>query len=187
MKTQGRSLIIIATLLVVASAMSRLVLYPHNFSPMIAMALFGGAVIKDKKYAIALPIFAMLLSDVLFEVLHIAVGFWGWGQLIGYGIMIGITLLGGLIRKISLVSVGATTLLSSLLFFFFSNSSVFFLEGSFNPTYSKDVTGYINCLVAGLPFLKNSMIADLTYSSILFGAYYFSMQNIKQVAVVKAK
>ncbi len=187
MKTQGRSLIIIATLLVVASAMSRLVLYPYNFSPMIAMALFGGAVIKDKKYAIALPLFAMLLSDVLFEVLHIAVGFWGWGQLIGYGIMIGITFLGSFIRKINVVSVGATTLLSSLIFFFLSNSSVFFLEGNYNPTYASDFSGYINCLAAGLPFLKNSLIADLTFSAILFGAYYISMQNVKQVALAKTK
>ncbi len=156
---------------------------------MIAMALFGGAVIKDKKYAIALPLFAMLLSDVLFEVLHIAVGFWGWGQLIGYGIMIGITFLGSLIRKISIVSVGATTLLSTFIFYFLSNSSVFFLEGNINPTYSHDFNGYITCLAAGLPFMKNSIIADLTFSIILFGAYFLAMQSVKkeQVVLVESK
>ena len=36
----------------------------------------------------------MLLSDIMFEISGIAPGFWGWGQLTGYGILATITLIG---------------------------------------------------------------------------------------------
>ena len=182
MKT-NRSLIIIAALLIVASALSRLILYPDNFSPMIAMALFGGAVIRDKKYAVALPILSMFLSDVLFEVLNIAPGFWGWGQLVGYGIMIFIAFLGSSMGRFNAVKVGGFSILSSLIFYFLSNTSFFILDNPVYHTYTSDLQGYFNCLAGGLPFLKTGLIADLVFSSILFGSYYLAMQNVNRVAV----
>ena len=187
MKTQ-RSLIIIAVILIVASALSRLALYPYNFSPMIAMALFGGAVLRDKKYAVALPILAMFLSDVLFEVLHIAPGFWGWGQLVGYGIMILITFIGSNIRKVSAVKVGGFSILSSVIFFLLSNSSFFILDNPIYHTYSQDMNGYFNCLAGGLPFLLKGGIADLVYSGILFGTYVLSMKEVarREMTAVKS-
>ena len=42
---------------------------PDGFAPQIAMALFGGAIIKDKKWAFALPLFSMFLSDLLYQAL----------------------------------------------------------------------------------------------------------------------
>ncbi|MGF2413439.1 MAG: DUF6580 family putative transport protein, partial [Ferruginibacter sp.] len=71
MQQQNKTSILIAVLLVVAAAISRVILYPHNFSPMVGMALFAGAIFTDKRLAFALPIFAMLLSDIMFEVFNI--------------------------------------------------------------------------------------------------------------------
>src|SRR3954451_11003039 len=45
---------------------------PWGFAPQIAMAIFGGAVIKDKKWAFALPVFSMFLSDLLYQGLYSA-------------------------------------------------------------------------------------------------------------------
>ena len=78
MKKQDNSLMIIAILMILAAAISRLVLYPNNLSPIIGMSLFAGATIKDKKLAFAMPLLAMFLSDVMFEVFNVAQGFWGW-------------------------------------------------------------------------------------------------------------
>lgn len=154
--------------MILAAAMSRIAFYPLNFSPVIAMALFGGAIFKDKKLAFALPLLAMFLSDVIFQVTNIATGFWGWGQLVGYGILALITMLGFNLKKINVVNVTGFSIASSLLFFFLSNSSVWIFD---TTTYSKTFSGWVNCLAAGVPFLKNGLAADLVYSALFFGGY----------------
>ncbi len=165
---QRTTLVLIAIAMILAAALSRLAFYPLNFSPVIAMALFAGAVIKDKKLAFLLPLAAMFLSDVLFEVTNIAPGFWGWGQLIGYGIFALITVLGFSLKKINVFKVAGFSIASSLIFFLLSNSSVWLLSTNY---YAPNFTGWVECLAAGIPFLKNGMAADLVYSAVFFGGF----------------
>ena len=168
MMKQNTTMFLIAVVMILAAALSRIAFYPLNFSPVIAMALFGGAVIKDKKLAFALPLLAMFLSDVIFEFTNIATGFWGWGQLIGYGIFALITIFGFNLKKISVQNVTGFAIASSLIFFFISNTSVWIFD---NTTYAQNFSGWINCLAAGIPFLKNGLAADLIYSALFFGGY----------------
>lgn len=186
MKRQDISLVIIAVLMVVAAALSRVLFYPLNYSPVIAMALFGGSIIKDKKIAFALPLFAMLLADILFEVFNIATGFWGWGQLIGYGIFAVITLLGFKLKKINVVNVAGFSILSSVIFYFLSNSTYWLVDNRIYLLYSQDFQGYINCLTGGLPFLEKSWYVDLAYSAIFFGGYVlfdrYAVRRTKAIA-----
>ncbi len=172
MNKQSRSTLIIAVLLIVIAALSRVILYPHNFSPIIGMAIFSGAVIKDRRLAFALPILSMFLSDVIFEVSGIADGFWGWGQLVGYGILALITVIAFSMKKINVLSVAGYSIGSSLLFFFLSNSAFFVFDNPIYHTYTQDFKGYIDTLIGGLPFLKTGVIADLAYSTVLFGTYF---------------
>lgn len=172
MNKQNTSTLIIAALLIVLAAISRVVMYPDNFSPIIGMAIFAGAVIKDRRFAFALPLLAMFLSDVLFEVFNIAPGFWGWGQLVGYGILSLITVIAFSMKKISVPRVAGYAIGSSLLFFWLSNSAFFVFDNPVFHLYPQNFSGYIASLVAGIPFLKTGIIADLVYSGVLFGAYY---------------
>jgi hypothetical protein len=174
MQQQNRSTILIAVLLVLAAALSRVLLYPDNFSPMVGMAIFAGAVIKDKRFAFALPLFAMFLSDLIFEVSGIADGFWGWGQLVGYGIFALITIIAFSMKKISVVSVVSYSLLSSVLFFILSNSAFFVFDNPVYHTYTQDFNGYIDTMIGGLPFFRTALVADLVYSGVLFGTYYLA-------------
>jgi hypothetical protein len=185
MNKQNTSTLIIAALLVVIAALSRVILYPHNFSPIIGMAVFSGAVIKDRRLAFALPLLSMFLSDVLFEVFNIAPGFWGWGQLIGYGILALITIIAFSMKKINVLSVAGYSIASSLLFFFLSNSAFFVFDNPIYHTYTQNFNGYIATLAGGLPFLKTGIIADLVYSTVLFGTYFLVQHfafNKKEVA-----
>ncbi|MFM6926312.1 MAG: DUF6580 family putative transport protein [Ferruginibacter sp.] len=172
MNKQNRTTLITAVLLVVIAAVSRVILYPHNFSPIIGMAVFAGAAIKDRKLAFALPLLSMFLADVLFEVLTIAPGFWGWGQLVGYGILALITVIAFSMKKISVFTVAGYSIGSSLLFFFLSNSAFFVFDNPIYHTYTQDFNGYIATLAGGLPFLKNGIVADLVYSTVLFGTFF---------------
>ncbi len=176
MNKQTNSAILIASVLIIVAAVSRVIMYPDNFSPIIGMAIFAGAVLKNKRLAFALPLLAMFLSDVLFEVFNIAPGFWGWGQLVGYGILALITVIAFSMKKISVLKVAGYSIGSSLLFFFLSNSAFFVFDNAVFNLYPQNFTGYIASLVAGIPFLKTGLIADLVYSGILFGTYYL-IQN----------
>lgn len=172
MQKQKTNAILVAVLLILAAAISRVVMYPDNFSPMIGMAIFGGAIINDKRLAFALPIFSMLLSDVLFEVCHIAPGFWGWGQLVGYGIFALITVLAFSLKKVTVPRVAAYSVGSSILFFILSNASFFFIDNTIYHTYPQTANGFVDCYVQALPFLKTGILADLVYSGVLFGSWY---------------
>lgn len=172
MTKQSTSPLLIASLLIVIAAVSRVIMYPDNFSPIIGMAIFAGAVIKDRRLAFALPVLAMFLSDVLFEVFNIAPGFWGWGQLVGYGILALITIIAFSMKKINAFSVAGYSIGSSLLFFFLSNSAFFVFDNPIYHTYTQNFNGYIDTLIGGLPFLRTGILADLVYSTILFGSYY---------------
>ena len=49
--------------LIALAALSRLLPHPPNFSPVEAIALFGGAYFGRKSLALVVPLLAMLLSD----------------------------------------------------------------------------------------------------------------------------
>ena len=176
MRKQPVSSILIAVLLILAAAISRVIMYPHNFSPMIGIAIFAGAVIHDKRLAFALPLFSMLLSDLMFEVFKIAPGFWGWGQLVGYGIFALITFMAFSMKKINLVNIAGYSILSSVIFFLLSNTSFYIFDNPLYHTYPQNFNGFVDCFVQALPFFRTSLVADLVYSGVLFGSYYLVQQ-----------
>lgn len=183
MNKQEKRMIWIAAAMIICAALLRLVLYPHNFSPVIAMALFSGAVVKDKKLAFALPLFSMFLSDVGFQVFNIATGFWGWGQLIGYAIIAALTIFGFSLKKINAIKLLGFSISSSLIFFFLSNSTVWIFSKGY---YAASFSGWMDCLTAGVPFLKTGLVADLFYSVVLFGSYVLLQQNSNRRVVANS-
>lgn len=171
--------IIIATALIIVAATLKVVTFPNSFTPIIAIALFCGAIFEEKKMAFIIPLLAMLLADVVLELSSKAAGFYGWGQLANYACLVFVTLLGVAMRKINVASVAGFSVASSLLFYFLSNSSVFFMSAGY---YEPSVNGYLLCMEAGLPFLQKGILVDLLFSTIFFGSYYFYTVKNKQVA-----
>lgn len=178
---QSASIILLTVLMIVAAAISRVIIYPVSFSPLIAMSLFGGAVIKDRRLAFFLPLAAIFLSDVLFEVFKVAPGFYGWGQVINYGLLMLVTLIGFNLKQFNFLNIAAYTVASCLLFYVLSNTSVFFLSGG---SYPRNIAGYTECMVAGLPFLRASLISASCYSLLFFSVYALSAKRmaVKQAA-----
>ena len=76
MKTQNKQLVFTAAGLILVAAIMRLIPHPPNFAPIASLAIFGGTVIADKKYALILPLGALLLSDILFEIFTTTQGFY---------------------------------------------------------------------------------------------------------------
>src|SRR5574343_489058 len=59
-------------LLIIASALYRIIPdRPLGFAPQIAMALFAGSVISDRKSAFVIPLLSMLTSDIFYQILYV--------------------------------------------------------------------------------------------------------------------
>jgi len=167
--------IIIAVVFV--AALTRLLPHAPNFTPLAAMALFGGAYISNKYLAIIIPLLAMLLSDAL-------MGFNGWAfteqVIVVYGCFALIAVLGiSLQQRKSAVRVAGASIGASVLFFVLTNFAVW-VGGYFHTPalYPLNSSGLIECYVAAIPFFTNSLAGDLFYSAVLFGGFYLASINI---------
>jgi hypothetical protein len=165
---------------------------PYGFAPQMAMALFGGAVIKDKRWAFILPLLSLLISDLLYQGLYMngltpIKGFYT-GQWLNYLLIAGITLFGFLLKKINFLRVTAFSLTGSILFFLTSNFVVWLGGGGFGRPKTFD--GLMLCYYDGLAFLRdygmingfygNLFIGDLFFCAILFGIYYLVNKTVLQ-------
>lgn len=174
MKPFSRILILL-TVLVIVAALYRLVPgRPYGFAPQIAMALFAGMVIKDRKWAFALPILSMFLSDVIFEVLFRAnlsqmQGFYE-GQLTNYILFAALTFIGFAVKKINVLNVMSASLIGPTVYFLASNFFVW-LSGT-GLQRPKTWDGLMMTLADGLPFYRNSLYGTLFFSALLFGIYF---------------
>jgi hypothetical protein len=153
--------------IVVAAAMARLIPHPPNMTPIAAMALFGGAFLPKRRLAYALPLAAMLLSDIV-----LGITLYGKAMLASqatvYACLLGTVAMGKLIRdRRSVLNVAAVTLASSLLFFVVTNFSVWASEA----LYPRTLPGLMACYTAAIPFFRNSLIGDMAYAAILFGGF----------------
>ncbi|HET9430167.1 MAG TPA: DUF6580 family putative transport protein [Chitinophagaceae bacterium] len=186
-------------LLIIAASMYRVWEgRPFGFAPQIAMAIFGGAVIKDKRLAFVLPLLSMFISDLLYQALYInglstIQGFYG-GQWINYMLFAGLTVFGFLIRKINLKNVLGFSISGSMLFFIVSNFLVWLGGGGLGRPKTFD--GLVLCYGDALAFHKqygliegfagNFLVGDIFWSLVLFGSFFFINKYIldekKQVA-----
>jgi len=146
--------------IIIVAAFTRIMPHPPNFTPIIAMGLFGGTYLKDKRWAFLLPVGAMLLADMF-------LGFHGT-MIWVYGSLIIITSIGFLLRySVNLQSGIIAAICGSFLFFLLTNFGVW-ASGSFYP---KNLGGLISCYAAGIPFLGNTLCSSIFYSFLMFFGY----------------
>lgn len=155
-------------------AIMRLIPHWPNFTPIAAMALFGGAYFGKKHLAFLIPLLAMFVSD-LFLGLHQ----WMFAVYISFALVVGIGIL--LQSRIKVGTVLIASLSSSLMFFILTNFAMW--VGS--PFYPQNIGGLIECYVAALPFLNTGILGDLFYSTIFFGGFYLAQLRFPVLARIK--
>jgi hypothetical protein len=166
----------VITAIVASLAISRLLAHPFNFSPIAALALFGGARYSNRFAAYLLPLAAVWISD-----LFLNYAFYGHfvpfyeGAFFTYAAFALIVLLGSVaLRKFSAKNLLFTSLTASVLFFLVSNFGVWASGGLYPPT----VAGITACYAAAVPFFRNTLAGDLVYSFMIFYAFAFAQQQI---------
>jgi len=176
MNLESKKTLIVSTLFILFGAFSRLVTFLPNFSALEALALFGGAYIGRKYLAILIPLAAMFFSDLVINNTIARVWFPDHEGLVIFDTymianviaIISIVMFGSyILKKVNLLNglfgiVGAT-----LLFWIISNLGTF-VAGTIYP---KTISGFLLCFELAIPFLKNSMLGNLVFGTILFGSY----------------
>lgn len=182
MKVNGR-LIVFTLILVVLATACKYFFGPDlawsGFSPVIAIALFAGFIIKQKDMSFLLPLLALFISDVVIHFLYTQdlfpyAGFYN-GQWKNYLILLSATLIGWLLRGKSNSSLIVGAIAAPTIFFLLSNFGVWL--GSTETTYSKDFSGLMTCYTAGLPFYKNALIATLVFLPGILFMYNYMTRN----------
>jgi hypothetical protein len=162
--------------IIIAGAALRLVPHFPNFSPIAAIALFGGAYFTNKKLAVIVPFAAMMLSDLVlgYHSTFLAV-------YISFALIVAIGF--SLQKKRTVSRVLAASVSSSVLFFVITNFAFWFT----GVLYPMSLAGLGACYVAAIPFFQNTLIGDLVYTGVFFGAFELAKYKLPVLEKVKVQ
>lgn len=135
---------------------------PWNFTPVEAMALFGGAYFADRKLAIAVPLLALFAADCF-------IGFYGWMMPVVYGCVALTAFAGFALRgKVRVWNTLVAALGSATGFYLVTNFFVW-LGGTMYP---HNGAGLMASYIAGWPFYQyGSLPGTLAWTALLFGGF----------------
>ena len=158
-----------------------------NFQPIFAIALFAGYFFSHRWMALLCPLVTMAISDLVlggyqWELLALVYGCFALGSVIGMVLRSGRSFRAVQRRRINVASVAQVTgaaLLVPLIFFLVTNFGVW----RFLSIYPSDLSGLLQAYLMGLPFLKNSLMAGLAFSWLLFGGYFLSERLVSTFRV----
>ena len=190
MKSESKKTLVISGLFILFGAFSRLFTFVPNFSALESLALFGGAYIAMKYIAILIPLAAMFLSDLVInntiarpffpdhEGLVIFSDYMIWNTLA----IILIVIFGRLFLKKMNFKNGVMGIIgATAIFWIITNIAAWLTSGIFPITFS----GMIANFISALPFLKNSLLGNFAFGTLLFGSYELLTRSYPNLISVK--
>ncbi len=150
-----------------------------NFTPIGAMALFGGTYFTTKWKGYFFPLLALFVSDlVMMKIFYpnlsngLLYDSWYWTY-IAFASMV---LIGSFIKKVSAKTVVIGALIAALSHWIITDFGVW-LGGCTDITtgqlYTRDINGLVKCYALAIPYLKNMLIGNLVYGAVLYGGFEY--------------
>jgi hypothetical protein len=158
--------------MILLAALSRLLPHPPNFSPVEAIALFGGAYFASRAWALMVPLLAMLASDLVmtttiggsYATYLGGISFWSVYACIALSTLLGF----GLRGKVGGARLLGYSLAGSVLFFVVTNFGAWLGSAA---SYPQTPAGLAAAYVAGIPFFQWTVLGTLGYAALLFGGF----------------
>lgn len=172
-KINTRTIVLI--LMIVAAAAMRFVSYkfPYvlsNFTPVGAIALFGGAYFTDKWKAYMVVLVTLFASDILINYLYTSKWvLWYGGSFWVYLTFAIMVFIGSFIKKADIINVGLASLASVVIHWLIID-----MPWMYGTLYPHTLAGYGQSLIAAIPFEKNMILGDIVFCAILFGSFEFA-------------
>lgn len=142
-----------------------------NFSPLGAMAIFGGAYFNKKWKALAFPLLMLFISDFIlnqtvFKAYSSGILYSGWYWVYGAFALMAIT---GrwILKKITVNRFIISAIACVLIHWIVTDLGVWI----WSKTYTQDLNGLMACLVNAIPFEWRFLAGTLVYGIILFGLF----------------
>ena len=188
-KINTRTIVLI--LMIIAAAAMRLVnfKFPYilsNFTPVGAIALFGGAYFTDKWKAYLVVLVTLFASDVLLIFLRTSdLVLWYSSYLWVYLAFAIMVFIGSFIKKASVVNVAIASIASVCVHWLITDLP--WVYGG--ALYPNTLAGYGQSLIAAIPFEKNMVLGDIVFCAILFGGFelaknrYSFLRSKKELAL----
>jgi hypothetical protein len=149
---------LLALTMIVLAAALRIAPHPWNFTPIGAMALFSGAVVRDRRLVFFFPLLALFVGDIF-------VGFHKLMFLIYASFLVSVAIGRWLRDGRTIGRITLATLLGAIQFFLITNFGVW----QFLSSYPHTTAGLLSCYAAGIPFFWNTLAGDAFYSVAFFG------------------
>ena len=155
---------ILYIIIITAAIATRLIPHVWNFAPVTAIAIFA-AIYLPKRQAFAFPIAIRLVSDLI-------IGFFSWPLMIAvylahiFGVAMGLWIK----RNKSVGRVIAAPIISAIVFFLVTNFAWLYAG------YPNDLSGIMLAYTNGLPFLRGTLLGDVSYTLALVGGYEFVLR-----------
>ncbi len=161
------------SLIIGLAVLARIIPHVPNFTPIAAMALFGGAYL-NRRYAILVPLVAMAFSDIF-------IGFYSPVVMVSvYASFVLVGIIGLWLKKRkSPGNVVLAAVSASILFFLITNFAVW-LGG----WYPRNLVGLVESYTLALPFFRNTLLGNLFYTTAFFGGYELILSLVKKPALV---
>src|SRR5258708_10550588 len=157
-------------LLVGLAVLGSLVPHPDNFTPVLAVALFGGAMLPGG-VAYLIPLGAMVASDLLLGNAFTSTTAVVYGCFLiaaGLGKWLG--------RNRTWPKTALATLGGSVLFYVVTNFAVWIEP---HALYEHTLDGLLECYWMAVPFFRNSLAGDLFWTFSLFGLFDLAQSLVK--------
>lgn len=151
-----------------------------NFTPIGAMALFGGAYFTRMK-SFVFPLLALWLSDIVLN--RVFIGEWVIfydGFLWVYGAFALMVLVGKWMQANKSVTRFVGSSLAIVFIHWIVTDIGVWLS---SPLYPLTFEGFILCLIAAIPFELNLLGGTLIYGSVMFGAFEWSKKQVPELQV----
>jgi hypothetical protein len=175
---------LIAAAMIFLAAVLRILPHPWNFTPVGAMAIFSGSLLRNRWVAFLLPLTALFAGDLfvgLYKLkfivyvsfaLSVAIGRWlvpwrrqAWRRTSDSA---------GVFR------IGGAVFLGALQFFLFSNFAMWALS----DFYPKTIAGLSTCFTNAVPYFWNTLAGDFVYATVLFGGYALAEKFFSSTATL---
>ncbi|MBL7732632.1 MAG: hypothetical protein JNM88_15755 [Chitinophagaceae bacterium] len=150
-----------------------------GFTPVFAIALFSGMIIRQKDMSFILPLLSLFISDVVIQFLYSInefdyPGFYS-GQWKNYLLLLSLTLIGWALKGKSYGRMALGAVAAPTLYFLVSNFMVW--QAVSEVAYPKTWDGLMACYTAAIPFYKNELLATLLFLPAIAFTYNYMMSN----------
>lgn len=151
---------LLAVIMIAICAAVRVAPHPWNFTPVGAMALFSGAILRDRRLALFVPTLTLFLGDVF-------IGFHQLMLVVYASFLVSVAIGFWLRHRRTAPRIAGATLVGAVQFFLVTNFAVW----QFARFYPHTRAGLLACYAAGVPYFWNTLAGDAAYAALLFGGF----------------